>query len=115
MSGAKHGTFTQILKEEERALYTHCYGHALNLAVGDSIRKSIMSDALDNCQEIPIFSSIHQKETLCFIRLKLKLLLNQLDFVFYAQLAGQLGETVFRVSTRIMRFCAHCGMNVSRP
>ena len=53
MSGAKHGTSTQILKEEERALYTHCYGHALNLAVGDSIRKSsIMSDALGNCQEI---------------------------------------------------------------
>ena len=52
MSGAKHGTSTQILKDE-RALYTHCYGHTLNLAVGDSIRKlSIMSDALENCQEI---------------------------------------------------------------
>ena len=25
MSGAKHGTSTQILKEEERALYTHCF------------------------------------------------------------------------------------------
>ena len=69
-SGAK-----QILKEEERALYPHCYGHALNLAAGDFIRKSlIMSDALDNCQEISDFSSIHQKETLYFVRLKLKLL-----------------------------------------
>ena len=67
MSGAKHGTSTQILKQGERALYTHCYGHALNLAVGDSIQKSsLRSDALDNCQEI--FSSIHQKETLYFVR-----------------------------------------------
>ena len=52
-------------------------------------------------KKYPIFLSIHQKETLYFVRLKLKLLLNQLDFVFYAQLAGQLREIVFRVSTRI--------------
>ena len=31
MSGAKHGTPTQILKEEERAFYTHCYGHSLGV------------------------------------------------------------------------------------
>ena len=40
MSGAKHGTSIQILKEEERDLYIHCYGHALNLVDVDSIRKS---------------------------------------------------------------------------
>ena len=28
---------TQILKEERRALFTHYYGHALNLAVSDTV------------------------------------------------------------------------------
>jgi hypothetical protein len=40
MSGAKSGVSTQILKEEPRAIYTHCYGHALNLAAGDTIKKN---------------------------------------------------------------------------
>ena len=33
MAGSKNGTATQILKDETRAVYTHCYGHALNLHV----------------------------------------------------------------------------------
>ena len=40
MSGAKNGMPTQILKEEKRTVYTHCYGHALNVAAGDSVSKS---------------------------------------------------------------------------
>uniref|UniRef100_A0A8W8K1D5 DUF4371 domain-containing protein n=1 Tax=Magallana gigas TaxID=29159 RepID=A0A8W8K1D5_MAGGI len=33
MSGAKKGVAANITKQEPRAIYTHCYGHALNLAV----------------------------------------------------------------------------------
>ena len=70
-SGAKHGISTQILKEEKRALKTHCYGHALNLAVGDSIRKSsIMSDALDNCQEISNLLKYSPKRNALFCKIK---------------------------------------------
>ena len=36
MSGLKSGVTT--LEEEPEALYTHCYGHALNLACGDTIK-----------------------------------------------------------------------------
>lgn len=32
MQGAREGVAKQILKEEPKAIYTHCYGHALNLA-----------------------------------------------------------------------------------
>ncbi len=35
MSGSKSGVSTRLQKEEKRAVYTHCYGHALNLAVGN--------------------------------------------------------------------------------
>ena len=34
MCGIRQGTATQFLLQEPRALYNHCYGHALNLAVG---------------------------------------------------------------------------------
>ena len=38
----------QILKEESRALHTHCYGHSLDLACSDAIKKvALMRNALD--------------------------------------------------------------------
>ena len=53
MSGSKSGVATTLSREESRAVYTHCYGHALNLACGDTIRQSrLMRDALDTIHEI---------------------------------------------------------------
>ena len=40
ISGARKGVASLITKEESRALYTHCYGHALNLAVADTVKQS---------------------------------------------------------------------------
>ena len=36
-AGSKNGVAVQIKEEEIRALYTHCYTHSLNLAVGDTM------------------------------------------------------------------------------
>ena len=48
MAGCKTGVSTTILRKEHRALYTHCYGHALNLAVQDAVKANvILRDALD--------------------------------------------------------------------
>lgn len=48
MSGSKKGVAKQITDKEPRAFYIHCYGHALNLAIGDTLRQSkVMRDALD--------------------------------------------------------------------
>lgn len=48
MSGKKSGLATRIATLEPRALYTHCYGHSLNLAAQDSLKESkVMKDALD--------------------------------------------------------------------
>ena len=53
MVGCENGVATQLLAKEKRAMLTHCYGHALNLAVGDSIKKSkVCRDALDTTYEI---------------------------------------------------------------
>ena len=48
MKGARNGVAKQLCDEEPRAIYLHCYGHAFNLAVADSVRNSrVMKDALD--------------------------------------------------------------------
>ena len=39
MSGIRNGVASQIRREESRAIYTHCYGHSLNLATVDAIKK----------------------------------------------------------------------------
>ena len=48
MSGTKKGIAKQLSDIEKRAVYMACYGHSLNLAIGDSIKQSkVMRDALD--------------------------------------------------------------------
>ena len=38
MTGVRNGVAKQLTDEEPRAIFTHCYGHALNLAVGDTVK-----------------------------------------------------------------------------
>lgn len=53
MSGPKTGVEVQLKKEEPKALYTHCYAHATNLACSDSIRQvETVRDAHDTVREI---------------------------------------------------------------
>ena len=53
MSGSKGGVAVELQKEEPRALYSHCYGHALYLACSDAVKKcKIMRDALDSSYEL---------------------------------------------------------------
>ena len=39
MCGSRNGVATQMLKEENRALLTHCYGYSLNLAGSDTMKQ----------------------------------------------------------------------------
>ena len=53
MAGAKGGVATKISELEPRALFTHCFGHALNLAVSDTIKNlPAMKDCLDTSFEV---------------------------------------------------------------
>ena len=38
MSGWKAGVARRVMELEHRALYTQCYGHALNLAAQDAVK-----------------------------------------------------------------------------
>ena len=53
MRSARSGVAKQIRDMEESAIYTHCYGHALNLACSDTIKTmKLMGDYLDTAREI---------------------------------------------------------------
>ena len=59
MSGYKSGVATIIREEEPRAIYTHCYGHSLNLACND-----ILSDNA-SLKEMPL---TQHKKSLTWLR-----------------------------------------------
>ena len=65
MSGKKVGVKTQILSEEPRALYIHCFNHALNLAVGDTLKQiEIIKKGLSYSNELLIlFKKSPKRET----------------------------------------------------
>lgn len=53
MYGSKNGVATQLAREESRALYLHCFGHALTLAVGDTLKQpKLCQDALEVAVEV---------------------------------------------------------------
>ena len=74
MKGHRQGVATQILKDQPKALYTHCYGHALNLACQDMIREvKVVKDALDNALELSKLLQYSAKRNAEYKRLKAKL------------------------------------------
>ncbi len=53
MSSSRSGVAIQLSQLEPKAVYTHCYGHSLNLAIQDTLEGSkIMRDTLDTVYEI---------------------------------------------------------------
>ena len=53
MSGTKSGVAKLITDIEPSAIYTHCYGHALNLAANDTVKRcDLMKNTLDTAHEI---------------------------------------------------------------
>ena len=71
MAGCRSGVATQIAAEEVRAVYTHCYGHALNLAAGDTVRQSrLLRDTLDTTGEMSKLLKYSPRRDSLFEKLK---------------------------------------------
>ena len=63
MKGPRSGVAKQLVDEEPRAIYSHCYGHSLNLAISDTIKGcKIMKDSLDLIFEVSKFLSSLPRE-----------------------------------------------------
>ena len=81
MAGAIRGVAAQIISEEPRALFTHCYGHALNLAASDSIKKcKVVQDSMDATFEISKLIRYLPKRDAMFLKLKSELSLDSPGF-----------------------------------
>ena len=71
MSGPRSGVVKQIRDLESRAVYTHCYGHSLNLACMDTIKSSkVMQEALDITAEVTKLVKLSPRRGTIFQRLK---------------------------------------------
>ena len=74
MAGTRNGVATQLRDEENRAVFLHCYGHALNLAVGGSVKNSkLLKDALEITFEVSKLVKFSPKRDVMFEKLKDKL------------------------------------------
>ena len=63
----------QIQAKESRAVLTHCYGHALNLAVGGTIKQSkLCRDSMDTAFEISKLIRFSPKRNAAFDRIKVE-------------------------------------------
>ena len=71
MSSSKCGVAKQVSDLEPRAVYIHCYGHALNLAAGDTLKQSkLIKDALEVTREITKLIKYSPRRHGIFHRLK---------------------------------------------
>ena len=67
MSGSRNRIAKQIMDEEKRALYTHCYVHTLNLAVLDTVKQSkVCKDALETAFEVTRLVKFSPKRNAAF-------------------------------------------------
>ena len=71
MNGIRNDVATQISREKKHALYTHCYAHSLNLAVGNIIKRpKVCNDALDVAFEITKLVKFSPKRNAAFDYIK---------------------------------------------
>ena len=90
MAGGKGGVSKQIMDKEKRALFSHCYGHSLNLAISDAIKNcKVTADALDTIFEISKLIKCSPKRNAMFDKLKRILHPTALASEFFVQLNGQ--------------------------
>ena len=68
---SKGGVAARITALEPRAVFTHCYGHALNLSVGDTIKQSsAMRECLEICFEVVKLIKVSPKQEAMLRELK---------------------------------------------
>jgi len=65
------GMATQICEIEQRVVFTHCYGHALSLAVGDTMRQSkLLCHSLDIVGKVSKLLKYSSRQSTLFEKLK---------------------------------------------
>ena len=92
-----------------RAIYTHHYGHALNLSVGDTIRQCQVTKAvIDVVVEISKLHKKSPKYDALFEKIKASLPQIILGFVYFVQRDGLCELLHYKVFSIVMKFSLAC-------
>ena len=71
MYGKRSSVAKQIEEEEPKEIYTYCYGHALNIAAGDTTKAcTTLKNALNITLEITKLVKLSPRRDAIFLRLK---------------------------------------------
>ena len=104
ISGAKKGVAKKLREEEPRAVFTHCYGHALNLVLGDCVKQcKVMKSTFDVVTEVSNLLKKSPKRDAMFEKIRLNLLLRHQGFECCVLLDGQYEFYHSKASSTIMR------------
>ena len=94
-----------MMDEEPRAIYTHCYGHALNLAIGDAVKgRSVMKDALQVTHEITKLLKFSPRRDAIFDKVKKELAPDSMGLMSYVPQDGLLEQKHCPVYWQIMKY-----------
>jgi len=87
MTGSKNGVKAQILRDELRALFTHCYGNALSFSIADTVRVvKCLESTIDTVHEL---SKLLQYSPSGQLSSRILRWTTLLGFVFFVQCDGQ--------------------------
>lgn len=115
MSGIKSGVAKLLTDMEPCAIYTHCYGHALNLAASDTIKRcSLMKNTLDAIHEICKVVKCSPKRDALLQQIKQEVQADIPGIRVYAQydgLSGLIWLKAYWITTAIFW---NCGMKPMR-
>ena len=94
----KSGVAKRILEEEHRALFSHCYGHSLNLAASNLVKECKgVSDALSTTFVISQLIKFSPKHETPFHKLKDELDHSQAQAGVYEYFAPHIGVCMVKV------------------
>ena len=70
MSGCRLGVAKRIMDDEPKAIYTHCYGHSLDLVISDTAKRcDCINNALSIMHEITKLIKKSPQREACFLHL----------------------------------------------
>lgn len=113
MSCARKGLAAMFTQKESRALYTHCYGHALNLAIADTVKHfSACRNALDTAFQMTRLITFSLKRNAAFDKAAKMMGLPVLpELVLSTTHSGQLQGMPLKVLWSTTTPLAHCLTN----
>ena len=109
-SDAMKGVTKMLCDEETRAIFAHCYGHALNLAASDCVKQcNLIKIAFETVAEVSKLIKKSLKRGAAFEKLKLTLILKHKGFMPCVQHDGLCELHLGKVSLTTMRLFSWCG------